>query len=100
MDSLEILISRVKKSPQAEHQYPQHPILWVVLNISTKNEVVLRTGLNKSTAATHYQVGWINCTARHLRNSDNIMYKTPKPCNKSLILKSTDLLQSQKFIEN
>ena len=33
-------------------------------------------------------------------NSDNIKYKTQKPCNENQSLKSTDLRQTQRFIES
>ena len=35
-----------------------------------------------------------------VRNSDNIKYKTQKPCNENQSLKSTDLRQTQRFIES
>ena len=53
-----------------------------------------------SAVATSYQVGWIDYTLQNIRNSDNIKYKTQKPCNEDQILKSTDLRQTQRFIES
>ena len=35
-----------------------------------------------------------------VRNSDNIKYKTQNPCNENQGLKSTDLRQTQRFIES
>ena len=35
-----------------------------------------------------------------VRNSDNIKYKMQKPCNENQSLKSTDLHQTQRFIES
>ena len=53
-----------------------------------------------SAVATSYQVGWIDYTLQNIRNSDNIKYKTQRPCNEDQILKSTDLRQTQRFIES
>ena len=44
------------------YKYWQHPILWVVLNITTKYKVVLGTKLNRSAVETAYKEGWIDCT--------------------------------------
>ena len=77
-----------------QQQYSQHPILWVVLNIST---IVLRTRLiRKLSQHPIKQVGLtIHFKTSLVRNSDNIKYKTQKPCNENPSLKSTDLRQAQ-----
>ena len=82
-----------------QQQYLQHPILWVVLNIST---IVLRTRLIRVQSQHPIkQVGLtIHSKTSLVRNSDNIKYKTQKPCNENPSLKSTDLLQTQRFIES
>ena len=41
----------------------------------------------------HFKTSLVN-------NSDNIKYKSQKPCNENQSLKSTDLHQSQRFIES
>ena len=47
------------------------------------------------------QVGLtIHFKAFLVRNSDNIKYETQKPCNENQSLKSTDLRQTQRFIES
>ena len=78
----------------------QHPVLWVVLNIST---IVLKRRL-KRLQLQHpmKQVGlMIYSKTSMVRKSDNVIYhKIQKPCNENLILKSTDLLQAQMFIES
>ena len=43
-------------------QHSQHSILRVVLSISGKYIVVLRSRFNRSAVTTSSQVGWINCT--------------------------------------
>ena len=55
-----------------------------------------------SAVATSYQVGWIDMHFKTslVRNSDNIKYKTQKPCNENQSLKSTDLRQTQRLIES
>ena len=82
-----------------QQQYSQHPILWVVLNIST---IVLRTRLIRVQSQHPIkQVGLtIDSKTSLVRNSDNIKYKTQKPRNENPSLKSTDLLQTQKFTES
>ena len=82
-----------------QQHYLQHPILWAVLNIST---IVLRRRLIK-VQKQHLikQVGLsIHSKTSLVRNSDNIKYKTQKPCDENPSLKSTDLLQTQWFIES
>ena len=81
-----------------QYRYLQHPILWIVLNITT---IVLRSRL-KRLQSQHpmKQVALtIHSKTSLVRNSDNVIYKMQKPCNKNPILKSTDLLQTQMFIE-
>ena len=53
-------------------------------------------------AATSYEAGWIDDTRQdiHGQKSDNVIYKMQKPCNENPILKSTDRLQTQVFIES
>ena len=82
-----------------QYQYFQHPILWVALNIST---IVLRTRLIKLRSQHPIkQVGLtIHSKTSLVGNSDNIKYKTQNPCNENQSLKSTDLLQTQRFIES
>ena len=82
-----------------QKQYSQHPILWVVLNISKK---VLRTRLIRVLFQHHIkQVGLtIHFKTSLVRNSDNMKYKTQKSCNENQSLKSTDLHQAQRFIES
>ena len=82
-----------------QQQYSQHPILWVVPNIST---IVLRIRLT-SVQSQHpiKQVGLTVYSKTSLvRNSDNIKYKTQKNFNQNPSLKSTDLLQAQRFTES
>ena len=68
-----------------QQQYLQHPILWVVLNIST---IVLRTRLIR--VQSQHPIKLIELTIHSktflVRNSDNIKYKY--------------LLQTQRFIES
>ena len=68
-----------------QQQYSQHPILWVVLNIST---IVLRTRLIR--VQSQHPIKLIELTIHSktflVRNSDNIKYKY--------------LLQTQRFIES
>ena len=82
-----------------QQQYLQHPILWVVLNISKK---VLRTRLIRLMSQHPIkQVGLtIHFKTSLVRISDNIKYKAQKPCNENQSLKSTDLHQTQRFIES
>ena len=79
-----------------QQQYLQHPILWVVLNIST---IVLRTRLIRVQSQHPIkQVGLtIHSKTSLVRNSDNTKYKTQKPYNENPSLKSTHLLQIQSF---
>ena len=82
-----------------QYQYSQHPILWVVLNIST---IVLRTRLIR--VQLQHPIKYVGLTINFktslVRNSDNIKYQTQKPYNENPSLKSTDLLQIQRFIES
>ena len=82
-----------------QQQYSQHPILWVLLNIST---IVLRKRLIRVLSQHPFkQVGLtIHVKTSLVRNSDNIECKTQKPCNEHQSLKFTDLHQTQKFIES
>ena len=74
-----------------QYAYSQHPILWVVLNIST---IILRTRLIRVQSQHPIkQVGLtIHSKTSLVRNSDNIKYKTQKSCNENQSLKSIDLL--------
>ena len=74
----------------SQYQYLQHPILWVVLNISTIN---VRARLIRVQHNIHSK-------AYLVRNSDNIKYKMQKLCNENWSLKSTDLLQTQRLIKS
>ena len=76
-----------------------NPILWVVLNINT---IVLRINLIRVQSRNSIkQVGLsIHFKISFVRKSDNIKYKTQKSCNENPSLKSTDLRQTQRFIEN
>ena len=80
-------------------QYTQHPIFWVVFNIST---IALRARLIR--VLSQHTIKQVRFTIQFktslVRNSDNIKYKTKKPCNKNQSLKSTDLRQTQRFIES
>ena len=82
-----------------QQQYSQHSILQVVLNIST---IVLRTRLIR--VQSQHPIKQVGLTIHSktflVRNSDNIKCKTQKPCNENPSLKSTDLRQSQRFIES
>ena len=82
-----------------QYAYSQHPILWVVLNISTK---ILRTRLIRVQLQDPIrQVGLtIHSKTSMVRNSDNTKYKMQKPYNENPSLKSTDLLQTQSFTES
>ena len=82
-----------------QQQYSQHPILWVVLNIST---IVLRTRLIRVQSQLPIkQVGLtVHSKTSLVRNSDDIKYKTRKPCHENPSLKSTDLHQTQRFMES
>ena len=82
-----------------QQQYSQHPILWVVLNISTK---VLRARFTRVLSQHSIkQVGFTKHFKTSLvRNSGNINANTQKPCNENQSLKSTDLRQTQRFIES
>ena len=82
-----------------QQQYSQHPILRVVLNIST---IVLRTRLIRVQSQLPIkQVGLtVHSKTSLVRNSDDIKYKTRKPCHENPSLKSTDLHQTQRFIES
>ena len=82
-----------------QYAYSQHLIFWVVLNISTK---ILRTRLIRVQSQHPIkQVGLtIHSKTSLVRNYDNIKYKTEKPCNENPSLKSTDLLQTQRFTES
>ena len=81
-----------------KYQYSQQPILWVVLNIS---KIVLGIRLIRLIRVqSQHPVQQVGLTIHTLvRNSDNIKYKTQKPCNENPSLKSTDLLQTQRFID-
>ena len=76
-----------------------NPILWVVLNINT---IVLRINLIRVQSRNSIkQVGLsIHFKISFVRKSDNIKYKTQKSCNENPSLKSTDLRQTQRFIES
>ena len=82
-----------------QQQYSQHSIWWVVLDIS---KIVLRTRLIRVQSQHPIkQVGLaIHSKASLVINSDNIKYKTQKSCNENLSLKSTELCQTQRFIES
>ena len=82
-----------------QYQYLQHSILWVVLNISA---IVLTTRLTKVQLQNPIkQVGLLMHSKTSLvRNSDKMKYKMQKLCNENPSLKSTDLLQTQRFIES
>ena len=82
-----------------QQQYLQYPILQIVSNVS---KIVLKTRLIrvlsqhpiKQVAFTiHFKISLV-------RYPDNIKYKTQKSCNENQSLKSTDLSQTQRFIEN
>ena len=74
-----------------QYQYSQDSILWVVLKIST---IALRTRLIRvQLQHATKQVGLtIHFKTSSIKYSDNIIYKTQKPC--------TDLLQTQRLIES
>ena len=82
-----------------QQQYLQYSILQVVFNIST---IVLRTGL--ITVLLQHPIRQVGLTIHFktylVKNSDNIKYKAQKPCNENQSLKSTDLRQTQAFIES
>ena len=82
-----------------QQQYSQHPILLVVLNISKK---VLRTKLIRLLWQHPIkQVGLtIHFKTSLVRNFDNIKYKVQKTCDHNQSWKSTDLRQTQRFIES
>ena len=82
-----------------QYQYSQHPILWVVLNISA---IILRKRLIRVQSQHPIkQVGsTIHSKTSLVRNSDNTKYKTQKTYNESPSLKSTDLLQTQRSNES
>ena len=80
----------------------QHPILWVVLNISKK---VLRARLVKSAVARSYQVGWIDYTLQNILDQKFWQWKmqNAKTLRESLAdqsPKSTDLRQTQRVIDS
>ena len=83
--------------PNQQH-YSQHPILWVLLNIST---IVLRARL--ITALSQHPIKQVGLTillkTSLIRKSDNIKYRTQKPFTENQSLKFTDLRQTQRFIE-
>ena len=85
-------------SPQSVAIF-EHPILSVVFSIST---IVLRTRLIRVQSQNPIkQVGLtIHSKISLVRNSGNMKYKTPKPCNENQILKPTDLRQTYRFIES
>ena len=58
--------------------------------------------VDKSAVATSYQVGWIDYTLQDILGQKfwQCKLKTQKPCNENPSLKSADLLQIQKLIEN
>ena len=84
---------------RSQYQYSQHLILWVVLNIST---TLLRTWFIRVQSQNPIkQVGLtIHTKTSLVRNSDNIECKTQKSCNENASLKSTYLLQTQRFTES
>ena len=82
-----------------QYQYLQHPILWVLFNIIA---IILRARLIRVQSQHPIkQVGLtIYSKTSLVRNSDNMKYRTQKPCNENPSLKSADLLQTQRFIES
>ena len=76
-----------------QQQYLQHPILYVVLNIST---IVLTIRLIR--VQSQHPIKQVALTIHSktslVRNSDNIKYQTQRLCNENPSLKSTDLLQT------
>ena len=78
-----------------QYQYSQHPILWFCT-------IVFRTRLIR--VQSQHPIKKVGLTIHSktslVRNSDNIKQKTQKPCNENPSLKSTDLLQTQRFIES
>ena len=83
--------------PNQQH-YLQHPILWVVLNVCT---IVLRTRLIRLQSQHSIKQAGLTTHSKTslVRNSDNIKYQTQTRCNENPSLKSTDLFQTQRFIE-
>ena len=59
--------------------------------------ITLENKVDKSAVATSYQVGWIHSKTSLVGNSDNINYKTQKPCYENPSLKSTDLCRISRF---
>ena len=90
--------TRHKLYHSRQYQYLQHPILLVVLNIST---IVLRTTLERlQSQRLIKKVGLtIHSETSLVINSDKKIYKMQKPSNENPGLESTDLLQTQRFIE-
>ena len=82
-----------------QQQYSPHPILWVVLNIST---IVLRTRFIRVPSQHPInQVGLtIHAKTSLFRNSDSIRYKVQKPCSENPCLKSADLRQTERLIKS
>ena len=82
-----------------QYRYLQHLIFWVVLNIST---MVLRIRLIRE-RQQHFitQIRLtLNFKTSLVRNSNKLVYKTQKPCNENQSLESTELFQTQRFIES
>ena len=81
-----------------QQQYSQHPILWVAMNICKK---FLSTRLIR--VLSQHPIKQVGLTIRFktslVRNSGNMKDKTQKACNEIQSLKSTDLRQTQRFIE-
>ena len=88
--------------PDFTHHNLQHPILGCSIKQQYNSIVVLRTRLIR--VQLQHPVKQVGLTiysmTSQIRSSDNIINKMQKACNGNPSLKSTDLLQAQRFIES